>query len=482
MTKAWRRILTLSALAGAIPFTNLIDIGYRPWSFELIVVTLVFIAAGALAGSISARNTVAFAAVFVLACHAFADANIVESKGAQLIALAIVSGALLIWFPKIESWAPATLTAFAVTFSATSIIPAINAQQPAWARPVQPGKPGMDVNRPSVLHIVLDEMATPVVAFGAPGPDHPASSMIDDLASRGFQVHERADSSFHATNKSVSAIAGLRDSPDNFRKVKGGEFTFEVLQNSLFSRFADAGFNVKAVQFGYLKLCPDDPRFDCMGYSRGLEMNVFGQMGLGIGDRLKLAALALHKSYVSEKERGGIAVYLAVAKLFGTPHDYRPFSSPAVVLKLMDRIKAEVAQPSGGTLSFNHLLLPHFPYILDANCGLKPIGEWTYPVQRESRHGVEKVYAGYWDQVACAKTRLLEIIDSAAARENLYVIVHGDHGSRISRKTKLETEEDLLRTFLAIRGPGIMPGKRSDPIQLHPALITFYDGFLARNQ
>jgi hypothetical protein len=396
--------------------------------------------------------------------------------------LAIACLALFLMFAKVEDWLPTALTAFAVMFSASVVVSGATAPKPAWTFPVRQHIPEAGEGKPSVLHIVLDEMATPAIATNAPRPDHPASTILDDLSARGFKVNDRADSISHNTNRSVSAIAGMTTSQDNFNKLRNGQFSFEVKQNDLLAKFSDAGYQVRALQYGYLDICRGNPRFDCATYTRGFEMNVFAEMNLDAATRLKLALLALHKNFTEENDRGQILLYHAVAEFFGPLQDYRFFSTPAVVLKYMDRLANEAATMESGVFSFNHLLLPHFPFVLSADCGLKPVGYWTFPASRDRRHGSDKIYAGYWDQVACVRTRLLDIIDKASTNGNLWIVVHGDHGSRISRKTDYETPEDLHRTFLAIRGPGVVAGRNPEPVRLHDELLEFYTQFLARAQ
>jgi len=70
------------------------------------------------------------------------------------------------------------------------------------------------------------------------------------------------------------------------------------------------------------------------------------------------------------------------------------------------------------------------------------------------------------------------LLDAAEKVPNLWIVIHGDHGSRISSQTKAETPEDLNRTFLAIRGPGVVAEKLPAPIQLQAELERFYTSLL----
>ncbi|MCU0789942.1 MAG: hypothetical protein MUE79_02640, partial [Nitratireductor sp.] len=273
MIRQRQRIALLGALSGTIPFAQLLDAGYRPWALETVATTLAFVSAGMIGGLLSARRTPIYAALFTLAFYFFADANLV-SGATQLILLAIACTAVFLAFQKREEWLPTAVTAFAVMFSMFAAIQAIMAAGPAW-EPANWRTPSTTTgSKPSVLHIVLDEMTTPALASNTPAPGHPASMILDDLAARGFEVHDRADSNSFNTYKSVGAVVGMTNSDDNFIKLRGGPFSFEARQNGLLTKFKDAGYQVRAVQFGYLDICKGNPEFTCQTYPRGFEMNV----------------------------------------------------------------------------------------------------------------------------------------------------------------------------------------------------------------
>lgn len=85
-----------------------------------------------------------------------------------------------------------------------------------------------------------------------------------------------------------------------------------------------------------------------------------------------------------------------------------------------------------------------------------------------------------WQAVCARRFRVVFglLLDAAEKVPNLWIVIHGDHGSRISSQTKAETPEDLNRTFLAIRGPGVVAEKLPAPIQLQAELERFYTSLL----
>jgi hypothetical protein len=104
-----------------------------------------------------------------------------------------------------------------------------------------------------------------------------------------------------------------------------------------------------------------------------------------------------------------------------------------------------------------HVLVPHFPYMLDQACNLKPVGDWRVPPRYDKRAKRDEVYSAYWDQAACADRLAMELVSAVQATpfgQQAIIIVHGDHGSRIGRDTPQASREESLQTFLAVKTQG----------------------------
>ena len=152
--------------------------------------------------------------------------------------------------------------------------------------------------------------------------------------------------------------------------------------------------------------------------------------------------------------------------------------SPISALTAMDLLAARAAEAGPGTALFAHLLLPHDPYILSRDCRVKAdlqawrpreSAMWWHRVKSDPQRRLAR-YEAYYDQVLCLHRRLAALLDSLARRgllENATVIVHGDHGSRLSLIEPITGNEGLMTsrdvidsvsTLFAIRGPDIDPG------------------------
>ncbi len=160
---------------------------------------------------------------------------------------------------------------------------------------------------------------------------------------------------------------------------------------------------------------------------------------------------------------------------------------------------AETVESGGtGRLVFAHLLSPHYSYIYQADCELKPdIDTWknrTLPFHRDGEpintlnSRIER-YKAYFDQIRCTQGQLQVLFDSlrAAGRyEESTIIIHGDHGSRISIWNPGITVSDRLSdrdivdnysTLYAIKQPGVAPAYDSTERSIQ---ALFAEAFLRR--
>ncbi|MEL7229898.1 MAG: hypothetical protein AAGK38_08325, partial [Pseudomonadota bacterium] len=92
---------------------------------------------------------------------------------------------------------------------------------------------------------------------------------------------------------------------------------------------------------------------------------------------------------------------------------------------------------------------------LNADCSFKPMEEWTNPARYSSNPDLSHAYQGFWDQAVCTHKHLMGIVDAAIAKGNVDVMIHGDHGARISQSHATENDTDLRMTMMAVRRAGV---------------------------
>ena len=126
----------------------------------------------------------------------------------------------------------------------------------------------------------------------------------------------------------------------------------------------------------------------------------------------------------------------------------------------------------GRSVAQIHLLMPHYPWVVDRQCVLRPKSEWRVP-QWYGRGGADQdsVIQAYWEQTICTHQRVLAMIDELdGARPGQFrFVIHGDHGSRILGRHGLgnlmrmintpgvdpTVRDNLLDPFIAVRAEGV---------------------------
>ncbi len=122
-----------------------------------------------------------------------------------------------------------------------------------------------------------------------------------------------------------------------------------------------------------------------------------------------------------------------------------------------------------GTYYFFHTYFPHGPFIFDRNCSAKSTRLWE-ATESGTAEAYRFRYDLFLDQALCASSDVMDLIkaiDSQPQLKDAMIIVHGDHGARITAETDVSRadlnyspqrrERDMRATFLAIRD-GQKPG------------------------
>ena len=156
-------------------------------------------------------------------------------------------------------------------------------------------------------------------------------------------------------------------------------------------------------------------------------------------------------------------------------------------MNLLRRISSDIdSLPTlQGAAFFSHVLLPHYPYMLDERClpaedplaGLDP-QENTRELTVAQRH---TKFEHYLPQVGCFTRRVGDLLGALESRGagNGVVIVQGDHGPRVGSKPSIdgaiprEKFADYYSTLFAIKGPGITPGVDTTLVSVKDLLNEF---------
>jgi hypothetical protein len=117
--------------------------------------------------------------------------------------------------------------------------------------------------------------------------------------------------------------------------------------------------------------------------------------------------------------------------------------------------------------------LQHGPYVFDRHCNAKPLAMWEAvpPLAEPGTAGAYRLrYEMFLEQALCASRDVMDIVkalDRQPYLRDAMIIIHGDHGSRITAETasaraelrydEAARQRDRRGTFLAIRD-GQKPG------------------------
>jgi len=334
--------------------------------------------------------------------------------------------------------------------------------------------PAPPENGPAIVHVLFDEHlgpgGFPDTADGRRGQQF----LRDFYVSRGFTLFEHAFSRHLHTINAIPDIlnlgAALDEPVDKDDPIAPSLAYFEVLRGD--------GYPVTLYQSGYLNLCASNSVEKCATY-RDSGIAAVQETPLSTSDK----AVIIGVNFLSLSD-----AILAFSEWYDRGvEDHRRWprsplnlrrTAPLTALKAADAFRRELEGAQPGHAYFYHGLLPHYPYATTSDCEVKDLNDWR---QRKDSHSLSDRNAAYLEQVKCAANLVDEFvgaISSSAAGRNFVVIVHGDHGSRITQRdprsySRSISPKDLLAgysTLFAVRLPEPAPGSINGTISA-PALL-----------
>ena len=71
----------------------------------------------------------------------------------------------------------------------------------------------------------------------------------------------------------------------------------------------------------------------------------------------------------------------------------------------------------------------------------------------------------------------MPILNLASKKEDLIVVIHGDHAARLFLNTELENERDKIGTFIALKGIGYKPEVINKNFMLQEIFVKFFKNY-----
>ncbi len=339
---------------------------------------------------------------------------------------------------------------------------------------------------PPVIHLILDEQMG-FAGFPEHIPDRTeVTAEITELYSEfGFRIFDNAFSSHTASIISISALLNAHSGREWRDLLEEDNKKHYTKINQWFDLLAQAGYAIHVYQSSYLDFCrhgnasirscevypPDsilalrDTKLTTTRRAIVLMVSFFGR-SLSYQVAYRVAAKT---SKTDPSANGAVPRF----RIGGKP-SFGAISS----LGAFEDLKRDVISQPRGNAFFAHLLIPHRTYLLDEDCKVSwPLNKWHLGFESADRrfNNAESrtdAYVAYSNQVRCVHRQIKDLLDELLESNDLadaVVIVHGDHGSRISINSPVDTDDlsavspqdliDTFSTFFAVKAPGMSPGK-----------------------
>jgi hypothetical protein len=342
---------------------------------------------------------------------------------------------------------------------------------------------------PMVIHLLMDEFGSPAGLPKELFTDAERDAIADFYVRRGFHVFEGAYSADRRTWQSVPRILnlgppdpeGLVDQKGRYDAIINRAAAFEEISHSrrlhvLASEFIDLTPAMKHVPnlASFTRYRTEGFSFDAtasqISFMERLKI-IFSQASESIWER----HVPLYLLLLRETEPG--RQLEKITKVVKLAH---PLTTMTLLSNLGNMIRKNGQR---GEYYFAHLLLPHYPYIFSPDCRVRPTADWlasdaTPEVDTPQTRAWR--YRLYYEQVLCTNRligKFLDAIEQNPALSDAVVIIHGDHGSRISLRdpemwagssySEADYDRDWHATFFAVRILGNASGRSSQPAAIH---------------
>jgi len=323
---------------------------------------------------------------------------------------------------------------------------------PAGAQPgigalIEPTRPQRPLGR-VLLHILLDAHIGPSgIPATVAGADMMRRQIADFYVSRGYRLYSSAYSPYPTTVYSLPAFFTLEDpspveiSPD----ALAGKWAKPL---AWFEKLHRDGYAVHAYSIGSLvDLCASTHSASfasCQRYgAEGINLTLWKD-----DPYRRILIYTGRRSFLMQQM---CALVPSCNSIYWVDLGRNLRS-----VQVLDRVVEAVHNASGDVAIFAHILLPHSPQLLGANC------QPDFPVPYDNS-SADLFYRRYFGQVQCTQSYIARIEQALVARnalQNATIIVHGDHGigPLPQGRDAAHWRAPWHSTLFAIRTPGLAPG------------------------
>jgi hypothetical protein len=393
----------------------------------------------------------------------------------SVTALAVICG-LLVW--KLQHNAPVVIAVAAALHIASTIglsgLGLSHTDRSTMTQIVAPAENEANdysAHLPPVLHLVMDEFTgLRGLPYEVPGARKLASDLESYYLQNGFYLASHAYSQYAGTYNTVPRLMNFSASDYRFEHLSSnkGRNKWTVGVNKYFEVLSDFGYELHIYQSAFINFCrPSNVAVtSCSTYGHN-TIETIADKDIPIAQKSKfiLTFFVYSSSSLVRRIRGA---YNDNRKKLGANlpawQSGERRTGPMAVSRTVSQLKDALSQLRPGEVHFAHLLIPHNPFILNADCSLRTQDdEWLKAlVTPDNGGGLDVVtrelqYRRYFGQVECTQKIIGELFDAIRASgqwESATIIIHGDHGVRLGAKAnvpnlKIMSEDDFRDTYSA---------------------------------
>jgi hypothetical protein len=365
-----------------------------------------------------------------------------------------------------------------------------------------------DSDAPLLIHLILDEH---IGVEGLP-PEIDAArqlrgELIEFYTSRGFRLFGGAYSQYANTFNAVANLLNFSERGVSHPFLRPGDAgrAWDLNDSAYFSMLQQRSYQLHLYQSTYMDLCHASGVHtrNCLTYPVA-SLGSLQDVPLRADEKARFMVAALFTR--SRVVRLLIREYEQVVREPLARHglnlpEWRleaPSFGPLPIPAVLEQLTADILAYPRGHAFFAHLMVPHYPYVFDQRCELRPrAADWltnhiappTSLVYNTAESRALR-YERYTDQVRCVLSMLddlLATLDSHGLLDQATIVVNGDHGSRIpahfpsgltlAGDVLTETDyRDTFSTLYAIKAPGVPSGYVQQPASVVNLLDHYLGG------
>ena len=317
---------------------------------------------------------------------------------------------------------------------------------------------------PRIIHLILDEhIGLEGIPTDIPEGMEVKSQLVEFYEKYGFMTFGGAYSHYSLTINSIPNLLNFSSAAKTRMYIGEGDNPARLLENQYFEGLARVGYRLNVWWGHHIDYCSHSQVLidNCLQIpshglkiTQSLDLNMFERVQLVFSNYINLSNIYGGARNYYETFRNEILPY-GVSLPSATWDRHKVTTLP--YLFSLEALWQSILELPEGNVAFAHLLLPHSPYVTNADCTIRTsLQEWKYNVLSSTRGGVpntkdsrETHYREYFKQIQCVYLKLDELfkrMEHAGLFENSVIIIHGDHGSRIMKtEPTIENEQTLSK-------------------------------------